>query len=165
VTAKRRTPLAEYERAVAIYTAAGGQETVQRVVTAISRLNRRLDVFYREQFVELGLSHGEWTVLQTLALEGPEVGSTPSKLADIAGLSPSAMTHRLDRMTERGLIAREPDPANRTRVKISLTAAGWQLFSSAVVDAESVERGLLSPLDEREQRRLADLLEKLVAGL
>ena len=165
MTAKRRTPLADYERAVALYTAAGGQETVQRVVTAISRLDRRLDVFYRQQFVELGLSHGEWTVLQTVALEGPEIGSTPSKLADIAGLSPSAMTHRLDRMAQRGLIARTPDPANRTRVQITLTPEGWQLFSSAVVDAESVERGLLAPLDEKEQKRLAELLEKLVAGL
>src|SRR5450631_1264039 len=105
MTAKRRSPLAEYERAVALYTAAGGQETVQRVVTAMSRLNRRLDVFYRQQFVELGLSHGEWTVLQTVALEGPDIGSTPTKLADVAGLSPSAMTHRLDRMAARGLIA------------------------------------------------------------
>ena len=165
MTAKRRTPLADYERAVAMYTAAGGQETVQRVVTAISRLDRRLDVFYREQFVELGLSHGEWTVLQTLALEGPDVGSTPTRLADIAGLSPSAMTHRLDRMAQRGLITRASDPENRTRVKISLTDAGWDLFRSAVVDAESVEASLLAPLDEREQRRLADLLEKLVAGL
>src|ERR1700742_4320493 len=144
MTAKRRTPLAEYERAVAAYTAAGGQETVQRVVTAMSRLDRRLDVFYREQFVELGLSHGEWTVLQTLALEGPGAGSTPSKLADIAGLSPSAMTHRLDRMGARGLGVRAPDPANRTRVQITLTEAGWELFRSAVVDAESVESGLLA---------------------
>jgi DNA-binding MarR family transcriptional regulator len=165
MTAKRRTPLAEYERAVALYTAAGGQETVQRVVTAISRLDRRLDVFYREQFAELGLTHGEWTVLQTVALEGPDVGSTPSRLADIAGLSPSAMTHRLDRMAERGLIRRATDPDNRTRVKISLTDDGWQLFRSAVVDAESVESGLLAPLDDREQGKLADLLEKLVAGL
>jgi len=165
VTAKRRTPLAEYERAVALYTAAGGQETVQRVVTAISRLNRRLDVVYREQFQELGLSHGEWTVLQTLALEGPNVGSTPSKLADIAGLSPSAMTHRLDRMAERGVIERTPDAQNRTRVKISLTPAGWDLFRTAVVESESVESGLLAPLDDQEQKRLAELLEKLVAGL
>src|ERR1700753_3239893 len=125
--AGKRTPLAEYERAVALYTAAGGQETVQRVVTAISRLDRRLDVFYPQQFAELGLSHGEWTVLQTVALEGPDVGSTPSKLADIAGLSPSAMTHRLDRMTERGLISRAPDTDNRTRVKITLTDSGWAL--------------------------------------
>jgi DNA-binding MarR family transcriptional regulator len=165
MTAKRRSPLAEYERAVALYTAAGGQETVQRVVTALSRLNRRLDVFYRQQFVELGLSHGEWTVLQTVALEGPDIGSTPTKLADVAGLSPSAMTHRLDRMAARGLIARTPDPDNRTRVKISLTDAGWDLFRTAIVESELVESSLLAPLDQGEQQRLVELLEKLVAGL
>jgi DNA-binding MarR family transcriptional regulator len=165
MTAKRRSPLAEYERAVALYTAAGGQETVQRVVTAMSRLNRRLDVFYRQQFVELGLSHGEWTVLQTVALEGPDIGSTPTKLADVAGLSPSAMTHRLDRMAARGLIARTPDPDNRTRVKISLTDAGWDLFRTAIVESELVESSLLAPLDQGEQQRLVELLEKLVAGL
>lgn len=162
---RSRTPLAEYERAVAAYTAAGGHETVQRVVTAITRLNRRLDVFYRAHFTDLGLSHGEWTVLQALALEDPGMGATPSKLADHAGLSPSAMTNRLDRMADRGLLARHPDPANRTRVRITLTPAGWSLFQAAVVDAEPLETGLLSPLTDAEQRRLADLLEKLVAGL
>jgi DNA-binding MarR family transcriptional regulator len=162
---KRRTPLLEYERAVAAYTAAGGHETVQRVVTALTRLNRRLDVFYRSQFADLGLSHGEWAVLQALALEDPGSGATPSKLADLAGLSPSAMTNRLDRMAERGLLARRPDPDNRTRVRITLTDAGWALFRDAVVDAEPLEAGLLDPLSDAEQRRLADLLEKLVAGL
>ena len=161
----RRSPLAEYERAVAAYTAAGGHETVQRVVTALTRLNRRLDVFYRSQFADLGLSHGEWTVLQALALEDPAMGATPSKLADLAGLSPSAMTNRLDRMADRGLVERRPDADNRTRVRITLTVAGRELFRAAIVDAEPLEAGLLAPLSEAEQRRLADLLEKLVAGL
>ncbi len=165
MTAKRRSPLAEYERAVAVYTAAGGQETVQRVVTAMSRLSRRLDVFYREQFHDLGLTHGEWTVLQAVALAGPDGGSTPSRLADVAGLSPSAMTHRLDRLAARGLLARAPDPANRTRIKITLTDQGWTLFQTAIADAEQVETSLLAPLDDREQQRLVALLEKLVAGL
>ncbi len=64
------TPYGEYEQAVSAYTKVGGQETLQRVVTAISRLGRRLDVFYREQFEELNVSHGEWTVLSTLAVGG-----------------------------------------------------------------------------------------------
>lgn len=162
---KSRAPLVEYERAVAAYTAAGGHETVQRVVTALSRLNRRLDVFYRSQFADLGLSHGEWTVMQALALEDPGAGATPSKLADMAGLSPSAMTNRLDRMSDRGLVERRPDPDNRTRVRITLTNAGWELFRAAITDAEPLESGLLAPLSDTEQRRLADLLEKLVAGL
>ncbi|MBV9592858.1 MAG: MarR family transcriptional regulator [Actinobacteria bacterium] len=159
------TPWADYEQAVALYTAAGGQESVQRVVTAISRLGRRLDVFYRDQFEELGLSHGEWTVLSTLALDGRGGGVMPSRLADICGVSPSTMTHRLDRMVERGLVARSADPDNRARSRVVLADAGWELFRRAVLDAEVVESRILSPLDAREQRQLAALLEKVVAGL
>ncbi len=165
MTAKRRSPLADYERAVALYTAAGGQETVQRVVTALSRLSRRLDVFYRDQFVDLGISAGEWTVLQAVALAGPAVGSTPSKLADLAGVSPSTMTHRLDKMAERGLLLRSPDPNNRTRITVTLTDAGWELFRQAVLDAESIESDILAPLGESERDQLATLLEQLIAGL
>jgi DNA-binding MarR family transcriptional regulator len=159
-----RTPLDEYEQAVAAYTEAGGQETVQRVVTALSRLHRRLDVFYRRQFELLSMSMGEWSVLQTLALEGRS-GSTPTHLADVAGVSPSTMTHRLDRMVERGLVSREPDEANRTRVRAYLTPAGGELFRRAILDAEVVESRILSPLDDAERRQLAALMEKLVAGL
>ena len=66
----RRTPWAEYERAVRVYTEAGAAETVQRIVTAISRISRRLDVFYGERFDTLDISRAEWSVLQALAMEG-----------------------------------------------------------------------------------------------
>jgi DNA-binding MarR family transcriptional regulator len=159
------TPYAEYERAVAVYTAAGGQETVQRVVTAISRVSRGLDVYYRQQLNALGVSHGEWTVLSSLALEGRSGSLTPSKLADICGVSPSTMTHRLDRMAERGLLTRATDPDNRTRSQIALASAGWELFRRAVLDADVVEARIVAPLDATERRQLAVLLERLVAGL
>jgi DNA-binding MarR family transcriptional regulator len=163
--APKRTPYTDYAQAVAVYTEAGGQETVQRVVTAISRLGRRLDVFYRDQFEELNISHGEWTVLSTLAIEGRDGASTPTKLADICGVSPSTMTHRLDRMAERGLLVRAPDPDNRTRIRVRLSDGGWELFRQAVLDAEVLESRILSPLTSTERRQLAALLEKVVAGL
>src|SRR4051794_17388830 len=95
---RRRTPWAEYEKAVQVYTEAGAQETVQRVVTAISRLSRRLDVFYRSHFDRLQISPGEWSVLQSIAMEGRGGCSSPSRLADHSGVSASTMTHRLDKM-------------------------------------------------------------------
>jgi DNA-binding MarR family transcriptional regulator len=159
---KRATPYGEYEQAVSAYTKVGGQETLQRVVTAISRLGRRLDVFYREQFEELNISHGEWTVLSTLAVAA---GSTPSKLADICGVSPSTMTHRLDRMVARDLVTRSPDPDNRTRILVTLAPTGWELFRRSILDAEVVESRILSPLSAEERAQLAALLEKVVAGL
>lgn len=159
------SPYTEYERAVAVYTAAGGQEVVQRVVTAMGRVNRRLDVFYRDQLAELGVSHGEWSVLATLAQEGPGGAVTPSRLADVCGVTASTMTHRLDRMVERGLVGRAVDPENRTRMRITLADEGWELFRRAVLEADVVESRIIEPLTVTERRELARLLEKVVAGL
>jgi DNA-binding MarR family transcriptional regulator len=160
----RRTPWAEYERAVRVYTEAGAAETVQRIVTAVSRLSRRLDVFYSERFDALDISRGEWPVLQTLAMEGRKGHSNPSRLADAAGVSASTMTHRLDRMVERGLVRRSADPANRTRIVVSLTPAGWERFREAVLDVEPEEAGIFAPLSDSERATLARLLEKAIAG-
>jgi DNA-binding MarR family transcriptional regulator len=160
----RRTPWAEYERAVRVYTEAGAAETVQRIVTALSRLSRRLDVFYNERFDALNISRAEWAVLQALAMEGRGGHSNPSRLADAAGVSASTMTHRLDRMVERTLVERSPDPENRTRMVVSLTRDGWDRFREAVLDAESEEAGIFAPLTDAERATLAGLLEKAIAG-
>jgi DNA-binding MarR family transcriptional regulator len=157
------TELADYESAVAGFTAAGADETVQRVVTALSRVHKRLDNFYRDQLADLELQRGDWGVLQELAVQGPDGCSTPSRLADAIGVSPSTMTHRLDLLTERGLIERAVDPANRTRSKVKLTRAGRALFQRAVLDADVVESAVLAPLSARDLRQLADLLEKLLS--
>jgi DNA-binding MarR family transcriptional regulator len=148
---------------VAVYTAAGGQEMLQRIVTAMNRLSRQLDVVYRRQFELLGISSGDWNVLQSVALEGG-AGSTPSRLAERGGVSPSTMTHRLDRLVARGLILRRPDPTNRTRMRVQLTEQGWELFRQAIRDAEVVESRIIAPLGDAERLTLAQLLEKLVAG-
>ena len=159
-----RTPWTEYERAVRVYTEAGAAETVQRIVTALTRLSRCLDVFYDERFQALGISHAEWPVLQALALEGRNGHSNPSKLAEAAGVSASTMTHRLDKMEAYGLVKRAPDPTNRTRMVVSLTPAGWERFRAAVLDVENEETEVVAALTDDERSTLAALLEKALAG-
>ena len=116
----------QYQEAVATYVAAGGDESVQRVITAVNSVSRKLEQWYTRQLVDLDLSHGEWSVVAQLATsEGRPV--TPSRLADATNVAASSMTHRLDKMTERGLVRRSPDPDNRTRVLVELTDQGWDL--------------------------------------
>ncbi|HET8601381.1 MAG TPA: MarR family transcriptional regulator [Segeticoccus sp.] len=154
-----------YKSDVAAYVQAGGDESVQRVITAVSGVQRRLGQWYARQLSELELSQGEWTVLSRLATceEGEQV--TPTQLADATNIAPSSMTHRLDRMSERGLISRTTDPDNRTRVLISLTEEGWQLFTQAVREANLVESDVLAPLSQGQREELANLLEIVITGL
>ena len=58
-------------------------------------------------------------MLARLATVAEGAALTPSQLADATNVAASSMTHRLDRMSQRGLVARAPDPDNRTRVLVS----------------------------------------------
>jgi len=159
-----RTVQEQYREAVASYVAAGGDESVQRVITAVNSLSRKLDQWYTRQLADLDLSHGEWSVVAVLATsEGRPV--TPSQLADASNVAASSMTHRLDKMTERGLVRRSPDPENRTRVLVELTDQGWELFEAAVREANVVESDVLAGLKREERDRLAALLEVVISSL
>ncbi|MEO7235140.1 MAG: MarR family transcriptional regulator [Lapillicoccus sp.] len=162
---RQQTEAERYRADVATYVAAGGEETVQRVVTAIHGLHKRLGRWYDRQLVDLGLSQGEWAVLSRLATCPEGSAMTPTQLADASGIAPSSMTHRLDRMTGRGLVSRATDPDNRTRVRVTLTQAGWEMFSAAIQESDVIEGDVLNALTPQERQQLAALLEQVVVGL
>jgi len=155
----------EYRAEVAAYVAAGGDETVQRVVGAVHGLARALDQWYTRQLADLDLSAGEWAVLSQLARSNEDEALTPTQLAEMSRVAPSSMTHRLDRMAQRNLVARATDPDNRTRVLVTLTEEGWQTFKAAVVESDMVESDVLGPLSRHQREDLGTLLELLIAGL
>src|SRR5450759_646334 len=165
--AKHTAPTAqdEYRADVAAYVAAGGDESVQRVITAVHGLARKLNQWYARQLADLDLSAGEWAVLSRLARSNEDEAPTPSQLAEATSVAPSSMTHRLDRMAQRDLIARAADPDNRTRVLITLTDEGWQTFKAAVRESDMVESDVLGPLSRHQREDLASLLELLIKGL
>jgi DNA-binding MarR family transcriptional regulator len=155
----------EYRADVAAYVAAGGDESVQRVITAVHGLAHKLDQWYTRQLADLDLSSGEWAVLSRLARSNEDEALTPSQLAEASGVAPSSMTHRLDRMGQRNLIARATDPDNRTRVLITLTDEGWATFKAAVRESDMVESDVLGPLSLDQREELGALLELLIKGL
>lgn len=161
----RRIPSAPelHRRAVATYVAAGGEESVQRVITAVQSLTKKLDQWYVRQLADLDVTAGEWAVVTSLAKAGEPL--TPSQLADLTNVAPSSMTHRLDKLAERGLVERTPDDANRTRIFVNLTEEGWQLFSLAIRSSDVVESDVLQDLSDEERGELARLLEVIIDRL
>ena len=156
--------LADLRRQVAAYVAAGADESVQRVISAVHRVSRRLNQWYDQQLADLDVSGGEWAVLSEIArADGNWL--TPTQLARLAHVAPSSMTHRLDRMVDRDLVKRTPDPTNRTRILVGLTESGWALYGSTIRESNLVESDLMRGLTARQVDDLAHLLEKLLAGL
>ena len=156
--------LAGLRRQVAAYVAAGADESVQRVISAVHRVSRRLNQWYDQQLADLDVSGGEWVVLSEIArAEGNWL--TPTQLATLAHVAPSSMTHRLDRMVERDLVTRTTDPTKRSRILVGMTESGWALYGSTIRESNLVESDLMRGLTARQVDDLAYLLEKLLAGL
>ena len=104
-------------------------------------------------------------MLATLRRSGKPSGLTPTELYRSMVLSSAAMTNRLDRLQERGLVSRRPDPKDRRGVRITLTQEGLELVDDAVEAHVKNEEALLSGLSEEERRLLADLLSKLLVSM
>jgi DNA-binding MarR family transcriptional regulator len=113
-------------------------------------------------FEAYGVSFGEYLVLAALRRAGPPYRMNPTALFNSVILSSGAMTNRLDRLEEMGLVERLPDPSDRRGRLVALTDSGRNLVDSAVVDYLEDEQQLLSSLDADEREQLAGLLRKLL---
>ncbi|MEU5348238.1 MarR family winged helix-turn-helix transcriptional regulator [Streptomyces sp. NPDC020766] len=109
-----------------------------------------------------GLRHWQFKVLLTLRRLGPPYETSPSRLADLLGLTRGALSARLGPLEDAGLITRTHDAADRRRVHVRLTPAGYDAFERHAASEEHGENALLSVLTAGEKRTLADLLRKLV---
>jgi DNA-binding MarR family transcriptional regulator len=135
---------------------------VEQVVSALQRLNRRMNVAYGRQTATLGISNAEWEVLKVLVLAGAPYRMGPGDLAKRLGLTPAAMTHRVDRMAGEGLVTRERDEKNRVRVIVELTAEGREKWLEAMRMASVFEEELLQDLSPRERGQLGEMLTRLL---
>jgi DNA-binding MarR family transcriptional regulator len=135
---------------------------VEKIVNALSRLNRRMNVAYSRQTAELGISNTEWEVLKALVLVGAPYQMGPGDLAKRLGLTPAAMTHRIDRMVSEGLVTRERDESNRVRVIVEVTEQGREKWLRAMRLATVFEEDLLQDLSPEERTSLGDVLVRLL---
>ncbi|MFF9200613.1 MarR family winged helix-turn-helix transcriptional regulator [Streptomyces sp. NPDC014986] len=135
---------------------------VEKIVNALSRLNRRMNVAYGRQTSELGITNADWEVLKALVLSGAPYRMGPGDLAKRLGLTPAAMTHRIDRMLAEGLVTRERDESNRVRVIVELTPAGREKWLEAMRMASVFEADLLQDLDPDERTTLGEVLTRLL---
>ena len=132
--------------------------TLQR----ITRLSLLQAVSFARVFAAHGVSFGEYLVLAALRRAGPPYRMNPTALFNAVILSSGAMTNRLDRLEEMGLVERQPDPTDRRGRLVALTDRGRELVDGAVVDHLENEERLLEALDPGEREQLAALLRKLL---
>jgi DNA-binding MarR family transcriptional regulator len=132
------------------------------VIARVTRTGGFLAGSIRENLRGAGMEPGEFDVLATLRRVGPPHTLSPKDLVATTMVGGAAMTHRVDKLVERGLVRRDVDPENRRRRQITLTPAGIGLVDAVIADhIENADR-FLNALSGPERKTLSGLLDKVL---
>lgn len=131
------------------------------VIGRITRLDKAIRPLLETVFARHDLESWEFDVLATLLRSGAPHQLTPGQLLESAMVTSGAMTNRIDRLEQRGLVERVRNPDDGRQVLVTLTTVGHQVVSAALVDHAANERAILDGLDGADQDQLVALLRRL----
>jgi DNA-binding MarR family transcriptional regulator len=141
-----------------------GTERARQTLALLPILRRWVTARVHSAGAGAGLS-----LRQHAALSGIRQGaSSPGELARLWQVTPAVITGIIDRLERRELVRREPDPADRRRLRLALTDTG--LAASALVEGALTEElaaqlAKASPRELAELGRALDLLQRTFAAL
>ena len=135
------------------------------VAGRISRVSRKMDARLAETFAAHGLDAAAFDVLATLRRSGAPYTLSPSELTASTMVTSAAIAQRLNRLEERGLVARTKNSADGRGKRVRLTADGLALIDRALPDHLETEERILAGLSPQEREVLAGLLARIEGTL
>ncbi len=134
------------------------------VIGRVSRLSRLVDRRLAENFARHGIESWMYDVLATLRRSGEPYELTAGDLVRQTMVTTGAVTNRIDRLEQRGLVERRRS-GDRRKVIVRLTKRGRDLVDEVVHTHLATEREILAALSMRQQHDLARLLRSALLGL
>jgi DNA-binding MarR family transcriptional regulator len=131
----------------------------------VSRLSRLIDRRLADNFEDHGLENWMFDVLATLRRSGAPYQLSPGELVAHTMVTTGAMTNRIDRLQERGLVERSHSTTDRRSVVVQLTKTGLDLVDTVAESHYRFEEQLLAPLTANQQTNLVNYLRSLLLHL
>lgn len=138
---------------------------VEGAITRMQAVLRRLNRLHQEGAEEWDLSLEDYNTLHALMIQPYPTEATPAQLADTCHVTRAAMTSRVDRIADAGLVTRTVDPSDRRRILVRPTAKGRATWQHYVAEAMEREASVLQALSAAEKRQLNALLRKVLLSL
>lgn len=135
------------------------------VIGRINRLEKVIRPRLDAVFAQHDLESWEFDVLATLLRNGEPHQLTPGQLLESMMVTSGAMTNRIDRLEQRGLVERAKSPSDGRQVLVALTREGLKKVDAALVDHAANERAIVDALTSEQCDQLVDLLRRLVHGV
>lgn len=130
----------------------------QGVIGRLHRIANHLTGELTSLYARYGLSEGEFDVLAALRRAGSPYERAPGEIALHTMVTTGAVTKRVDRLEEAGLVQRRRNDADGRGRVVRLTPAGRRLIDKAFTAHMANEHRLLEPLTAAQQAQLEKLL-------
>lgn len=132
------------------------------VVGRVLRIARLLEKNREQILADYGLNVWSFDMLATLRRQGPPYQLKPTELYGLLMLSSGAMTNRIDRLEQDGVVVRIRDPGDRRSVSVQLTPKGIELTDAVMPVLFAREKQLLEPFSTTEEQTLIQLLRRFL---
>ena len=132
-----------------------------RLIAPLHKATHQVGLYIHRELREIGISQAEAHVLSFLSARGP------CSIADLHrsfGHRRSTLTSILNRLEDRGLIAREIHPDDRRSYLLRLTRQGRPPASKARRTLERLEAGALSCVNEQQVAGFVAVIEAIQAA-
>lgn len=131
------------------------------VLGRLARTAKAVEASQQLTFARHGLDGGSFDVLATLLRSGEPHELSPLELTQAAMVTSSATAQRLNKLVERGLVARQKDALDGRSTRVRLTEQGKKIIGEALPDHLGTQESLLRGLDSGEQRQFIQLLQRV----
>ena len=128
-----------------------------KLCVLLSQANHFLSRVQARELREIGTSRMEYSVLY--ALDNIGSSATPNSISQLIGRTPHSTSMLLTRMEKGGLVTRNRDMNDKTRVRIVTTAKGQKIYELA--QRTHAVYKLISAIPRENRRQLASNLEAL----
>ena len=139
-------------------------EQARQILALLPVLRQWVTARVQTAGVDLGLSLRQYAALHAIR----EDRCSPGDLARLWQVTPAVITGIVDRLERRGLVRREPDPADRRRLRLALTESGLKATAEverALTDDLTAQLNLTTPEELAELGRVLDVLQHTFAAL
>ncbi|MER5389917.1 MarR family transcriptional regulator [Saccharopolyspora sp. NPDC002686] len=135
------------------------------VITPIWRIAKLLADERRRTLARLDIDPSTLDLLSVIRRAGPPYELTTREITRRTLVTAGAISQRITRAEQAGLVERSPSTASRRAVAVRLTDAGHQLIESTVRELLEHEADLIAALADEDHTYLAGVLAKLETSL
>lgn len=127
----------------------------------VSRLRRTA---FDQRMKPMDITRSQWWVLTGISRHGEE-GITQTELANVLDLGKVALGGLIDRLEDRGFVARQPDVADRRIKRVLLTRKGHTILEKMVKIGMEMNAKVMQGIPLKRQHMLTETLHDMKVNL